>query len=134
MNIEKLEQLKSWLLAGAPERKFDMNTLLDDEQLRLPLSRRNWCGTNCCMAGYVATEMSDEPISRLDEVEAIAAEALGLPPRLANALFYPKTYPAEYCDLTVTWPQWEKITPTQAAQAVQNVIDWKNPHWEEIFE
>lgn len=130
MNIEALEQLKAWLLAGAPDRHFDMGFLIDPDQFET----QNWCGTSCCMAGYVATALSPEKPHYIDEVEFLACEHLGLNPSLGNALFYPKVYPQEYRSVQETWPDWFKITTQQAAQAVQNVIDRQNPHWEEIFE
>jgi hypothetical protein len=134
MNIKMLEQVEQWLLAGAPERKFDMNVLVDDVQ-----GKENWCGTSCCIAGYVfqqtkaydAVIKKDEPFFQWNhDIEQIAADALGMDKSEAYKLFFVRETGNDYGDYQ---GDWEKITPAQAAQAVRNVIDHGTPMWETIL-
>jgi len=126
MNKERLEEVAQWLEAGAPERKFNMNRLLD-----APMSsaEKNWCGTECCIAGYVVTRYIPQSVN-LDRIEVNATELLGLKENVSNALFYPKVLGSEdgFDDC------WDDITPIQAAQAVRNVMKHNNPLWEDILE
>jgi len=131
MNIEKLEQVEQWLLAGAPERKFNMNKLVEvpDGQ------RENWCGTTCCIAGYVYQQevpfnqnQHNKDFTGWDVVENTAAEALGLDWGVANRLFYPSNSGFSYAG------SWGEIKPQEAAQAVRNVIEQGEPLWETILD
>jgi len=125
MNKERLEEVAQWLEAGAPERIFNMNRLLD-----APMSsaEKNWCGTECCIAGYVVTRYIPQSVN-LDRIEVNATELLGLKENVSNALFYPKVLGSED-----SFDDWGDITPIQAAQAVRNVMKHNNPLWEEILE
>ena len=134
MNIKMLEQVEQWLLAGAPERKFDMNVLVDDVK-----DKENWCGTSCFIAGYVfqqtkaydAVVKKDEPFFQWNhDIEQIAADALGVDKSEAYKLFYVRGSGDDYSDYQ---GDWEKITPAQAAQAVRNLIDHGTPMWETIL-
>lgn len=125
MNKERLEEVAQWLEAGAPERKFNMNRLLDDET---GSPDNNWCGTECCIAGYVVTRYIPQSVD-LDQIEEDATKLLGLDCHLSDALFYPRVLGSED-----SVGDWEKITPIQAAQAVRNVMKHNNPLWEEILE
>jgi len=125
MNKERLEEVAQWLEAGAPERKFNMNRLLDTS---MSSAEKNWCGTECCIAGYVVTRY--KPLGWYgDEVEKDARDLLGLDYPLSDALFYPKVLGS-----IDSFDDWEDITPAQAAQAVRNVMEHNNPLWEEILE
>ena len=133
MNIKMLEQVEQWLLAGAPERKFDMNVLIDDVK-----DKENWCGTSCCIAGYVfqQTKAYDAVVKKGEnffqwqhDIEQIAADALGINRHEANRLFF--VHNSEGLDYQ---GDWEAITPQQAAQAVRNVIDHGTPMWETILD
>ena len=132
MNKKRLEEVAQWLEAGAPERIFNMNRLLD-----APMSsaEKNWCGTECCIAGYVVTRYIPQSVD-LDSIEKDATELLGLKENVSNALFYPKVLDSEeHIGLfRSALDGWVNITPIQAAQAVRNVMKHKNPLWEEILE
>lgn len=135
MNVEKLEQVEQWLLAGAPERKFNMNRLVE-----VPEGQKdNWCGTACCIAGYVyQQEVAFNPVKHdpryngwdgWEDVAETAQKSLGLDPDVANRLFFLKhregfSYTGE----------WESVTPQEAAQAVRNVIEQGEPLWETILD
>lgn len=123
MNKERLEEVAQWLEAGAPERKFNMNRLLDTS---MSSADKNWCGTECCIAGYVVTRYKPFKLN-LFRIEEDATELLGLEPEVSDALFYPKILgtgeQVGYLD---------DITPAEAAQAVRNVMEHNNPLWEEI--
>jgi hypothetical protein len=132
MNIKMLEQVEQWLLAGAPERKFDMSVLVDDVE-----DKKNWCGTSCCIAGYVfqQTKAYDAVVKKGEkffqwqhDIEAIAADALGITRSEANKLFFISD--SEGRDYQ---GDWEAVTPQQAAQAVRNVIVHGTPMWETIL-
>jgi len=135
MNIKMLEQVEQWLLAGAPERKFDMNVLVDDVK-----GKENWCGTSCCIAGYVfqQTKTYDAVIKSGEtfyqwqhDIEGIAADALGMDKSEAYKLFFVRESGNDYSDYQ---GDWEAITPQQAAKAVRNVIDHGTPMWETILD
>jgi len=133
MNKERLEQVEQWLLAGAPERTFNMNRLVE-----VPEGERdNWCGTACCIAGYVfQQEVAFDPQLHVGnhfgiwmDVEAVAGETLGLSPEVAAQLFFIENGKGRaYTGV------WEDVTPQEAAQAVRNVIVHGEPRWEEILE
>lgn len=125
MNKERLEEVAQWLEAGAPERIFNMNRLLDAS---MSSAKKNWCGTECCIAGYVVTRYIPQDVN-FDRIEVNATELLGLKENVSNALFYPKVLGSED-----SFYYWEDITPIQAAQAVRNVMKHNNPLWEEILE
>lgn len=132
MNKERLEQVEQWLLAGAPERRFDMNTLVD-----IPADQKeNWCGTSCCIAGYVfSQEVAFNPSKHnryfvgFEQVGPIAAEALGLSFEVSNRLFYIQSTSGVGYD-----GDWAEVTTEQAAQAVRNVIEQGEPMWENILD
>ena len=132
MNKERLEEVAQWLEAGAPERKFNMNLLLDEEK---GSANKNWCGTECCIAGYVVTRYIPQDVN-FDMIEEDATKLLGLKESVSDALFYPKVLGSDdYSDsLGLHFGYWEDITPIQAAQAVRNVMKHNNPLWEEILE
>ena len=125
MNKERLEEVAQWLEAGAPERKFNMNRLLNVET---GSAKKNWCGTECCIAGYVVTRYIPQDVN-LDSIEEDATELLGLEESVSDTLFFPKVLGSE--DMVFCW---DDITPAQAAQAVRNVMKHNNPLWEEILE
>jgi hypothetical protein len=131
MNKELLIQTINWLEAGAPERKFNMIKMIEYDDT----PPKNWCGTTCCIAGYVWQQSkTPEDIQGglyvyWDTIEAQAAAMLGLKPAIAHQLFYPsssdnRSYPGE----------WEEITPAEAAQAIRNVMAHGEPRWEEILD
>jgi hypothetical protein len=132
MNIERLEQVEQWLLAGAPERLFNMGTLVD-----VPYEHKNnWCGTSCCIAGYVFSQ--EVPFDRnthnsgfngFGDVEPVAAKALGLDEKVAERLFYIMNRGGFQYD-----GDWADVTADHAAQAVRNVIEHGEPLWENILE
>lgn len=132
MNKERLEQVEQWLLAGAPERRFDMGRLVD-----VPEGQKdNWCGTSCCIAGYVfSQEVAFNPskhnprFNGYEKVEPIAAAALGLSDRVSHRLFYIQSINGMNYE-----GDWAEVTPEQAAQAVRNVINYGEPLWETILE
>ena len=132
MNKERLEEVAQWLEAGAPERTFNMGRLLDDET---GSPDNNWCGTECCIAGYVVTRYIPQNVN-LDQIEEDATELLGLEESVSDTLFYPKVLGS--IESVGGWDSetggWENITPAQAAQAVRNVMKHNNPLWEEILE
>lgn len=132
MNKERLEEVAQWLEAGAPERKFNMETLLE---VKTSSAVHNWCGTECCIAGYVVTRYIPQDVN-LDTIEKDASRLLGLKEPVSDALFFPKTLDLkEPVGLFGSKTDgWENITPAQAAQAVRNVMKHNNPFWEEILE
>lgn len=135
MNKELLIQTINWLEAGAPERRFDMGKMVEyDDHENIP---DNWCGTTCCIAGYV-WQQQKTPLdivgnfySFWDEIEAQAAEMLGLDYGTAHKLFYPATTGGPYQNFPGSW---DSITPKQAAQAVRNVMTRGASYWEEILD
>ncbi|NBW16170.1 MAG: hypothetical protein EBR82_50125 [Caulobacteraceae bacterium] len=130
MNLELLEKTAQWLEAGAPERNFNMNKLVDWATVHE--DSKNWCGTTCCIAGYVWQHVHPNP--HVDwsigyDITREAALALGLLEETADRLFYPSTLDDdEYGGV------WDEITPTQAARAVRNVMERGEPYWEEILD
>lgn len=133
MNIERLNEVVEWLEAGAPERVFNMQifTNVDREE-----DYENWCGTSCCIGGYVLSRyVFDTPKSFFEELEKdmkIGEEArkiLDLDPRVADALFFMRDmktgnyYSAD----------WTEVTPAQGAKAVRNVIKFKDPKWPKVL-
>lgn len=132
MNVEKLQQVERWLLAGAPERAFNMNRLVE-----IPADQKeNWCGTACCIAGYVYQQNVKFDATRHNhrffgygEVEDIAAKALGISESVGEKLFYIQD--------SKGWQyegNWDEVTAAHAAQAVRNVIDHGEPLWETILD
>lgn len=132
MNVEKLQQVEQWLLAGAPERRFDMSKLVDVPEGH----KENWCGTSCCIAGYVFSQevafnpdMHNWGFIGYDSVEPIATAALGLSYEVGHRLFYIKSISGMgYLG------DWDEVTTADAAQAVRNVIDHGEPMWEIILD
>jgi len=125
-NIQRLTETAEWLEAGAPERRFNMNRLLDVET-----GDENWCGTECCIAGYVVTRYAPTDVRR-HNIEGQARELLGLNNWVADALFYPRSIVTD----ELVFPadgSWTSITPAQAAVAVRNVIKHNDPKWKEIL-
>ena len=132
MNKERLEQVEQWLLAGAPERRFDMGRLVDVPEGQ----KENWCGTSCCIAGYVfSQEVAFNPSKRnwrfngYEEVEPVAAAALGLSDEVSHRLFYIQSTSGVGYD-----GDWAEVTTEQAAEAVRNVIEHGEPMWENILD
>ena len=132
MNVEKLQQVEQWLLAGAPERAFNMNKLVD-----IPAGQKdNWCGTACCIAGYVYQQnvkfdatKHNQNFFGYGEVEDIAAKALGISSAVGEKLFYIQDREGfQYAG------DWDGVTAADAAKAVRNVIDHGEPLWENILE
>lgn len=131
MNIEKLKQVEQWLLAGAPERTFTMSKLVEVPDGH----KENWCGTACCIAGYVyQQEVAFNPVKHSPnyywgEVAETAQKSLNLDPDVANRLFYLENRKGySYTG------RWEDVTPQQAAEAVRNVIEFGEPLWETILD
>lgn len=122
--MNRLEETARWLEAGAPERNFNMNRLLNLQGN----AENNWCGTECCIAGYVVSRWGNPNLC----IESQACKLLGISSNVADALFYPRELnnPEEQINSTA----WENITPAQAAQAVRNVMEHDDPHWREILE
>ena len=133
MNKERLEEVAQWLEAGAPERTFNMGRLLDTSAVNI--AEKNWCGTECCIAGYVVTRYIPQDVD-FDKIEEDATELLGLKEPVSDALFYPKVLGSldTVGGFVSATGGWENITPIQAAQAVRNVMKHNNPLWEEILE
>jgi len=133
MNKERLEEVAQWLEAGAPERTFNMGRLLGPSDANI--AEKNWCGTECCIAGYVVTRYIPQDVD-LDKIEEDATELLGLKEPVSDALFYPKVLGSEgnFDNYLSIMSCWENITPIQAAQAVRNVMKHNNPLWEDILE
>jgi hypothetical protein len=132
MSIKMLEQVEQWLLSGAPERIFDMNVLIEDVE-----DKENWCGTSCCIAGYVfqQTKEFSDVVKKGEElyqwsykIEQVATDTLGLHSYEAKLLFFIRD--SKGCEYS---GDWEAITPAQAAKAVRNVIDHGTPMWETIL-
>lgn len=132
MNKERLEQVEQWLLAGAPERRFDMGRLVE-----VPAGQKdNWCGTACCIAGYVYQQNVKFDPTKHDrhfygfwEVDDLATKALGLSEGVAKKLFYMEDSQGYQYD-----GDWDQVTAADAAKAVRNVIDHGEPLWETILE
>jgi hypothetical protein len=129
MNIERLTEVAEWLEAGAPERKFDMRTFFDFDAKQ----PQNWCGTSCCIGGYVLSKyVYDNPIDYFESVdsdEVQAGNALGLTQEQWRALFFiydMKTSIAYRAS-------WKDVTPAQAAKAVRNLIATGDTNWPEIL-
>jgi hypothetical protein len=123
MNKERLTQVAEWLEAGAPERRFNMNRLLDTETTT---DRTNWCGTECCIAGYVVTRFWPEDVVMAEKdgsADTLAGEILDLEPEMADRLFYPRN----------TVEDWSAITPEQAALVVRNLLQHGEVDWEIIL-
>lgn len=135
MNKELLTQTIAWLEAGAPERQFNMSKMIEYEGDK----PTNWCGTACCIAGYVWQQnKTPEDIEGglyafWDTIERQATEMLELEFPVAHRLFFPATIDPEYGSMSYQG-EWDAITPRQAAQAVRNVMDRGEPHWEEILD
>lgn len=124
MNKERLTEVALWLEAGAPERKFNMNRFLNTDETT-PLS--NWCGTECCIAGYAVTKYAPEQVISAEmygNVDDIARDLLGLSNEDARQLFYAKS-PLGYSYTG----QWEDISPYDAAIVVRNLIKTGEVNW-----
>lgn len=131
MNVEKLQQVEQWLLAGAPERRFNMGQFVDVPEGQ----KENWCGTSCCIAGYVYQQNVefDAATARhrcgYGKIEEVAVEALGISKEVGNRLFYIKSISGMHYR-----GDWDEVTTADAAQAVRNVIDHGEPMWENILD
>lgn len=111
MELTPLEQLRDWLYDGAAGIHFDMDHgLMTSED----------CGTVCCIAGaaYILSHTAI-PKEHLpwETVRDVAQHWLGLED---NDMFFGH-------DLFSHHLAPDHCTPEQAAQAVQNVIDGKEP-------
>lgn len=126
MNKERLTQVAEWLEAGAPERKFNMNRLLNISETTDTV---NWCGTECCIAGYVVTKFAPEDVAIVADsgsADWLAGKLLDLEPETADDLFYPKDSHARQIE------DWSAITATQAATVVRHLIETEEVNWEII--
>lgn len=150
MNVENMNQLKTWLEDGARHAFFNMHTGIEDveiaveEGLEVEGYGKGDCGTVCCIAG-AAQMMSHaekgEIFPSMDIQSWVIDEFQGWDSTLKQS--------SEWLGIDVTSsntaedPDWfghdlfnpasapKNCTPQQAAQAVQNVIDGK-PAWEGI--
>lgn len=126
MNKERLEIVAQWLEAGAPERNFNMMMAIEADE-----NADNWCGSTCCIAGYVATHFNPD-FDVMDDVFKEAQNFLGLETPVSDALFFPNTLgAAESGDYLGVY--WMEITPFFAAQAVRNVMEHNDPKWEVVM-
>lgn len=133
MNIPDLLRLKAWLEAGAPDVIFNMDfdqkrpdellpSELEDHLEASSQTQKHDCGTVCCIAGAaeLMSRDSNEPHPSRDwqVIGRRALTWLGLEDNPGNfmrhPLFDPRLAP-DHC------------SPDQAAEAVQRVIDGKNP-------
>jgi len=127
LNKERLTEVALWLEAGAPERKFNMNRFLNTDETT-PLS--NWCGTECCIAGYVVTRFAPEDVVMAEKngsADHLAGELLDLEPEMADQLFYPKDSHSRQIE------DWSAITPEQAGVVVRNLVETGEVDWEIIL-
>lgn len=127
MNKERLTEVALWLEAGAPERKFNMNRLLD---ISFTTDTTNWCGTECCIAGYVVTRFAPEDVVMVEKngsADHLAGELLDLEPEMADQLFYPKDSHSRQIE------DWSAITPEQAGVVVRNLVETGDVDWEIIL-
>lgn len=143
MNLEHMTKLRDWLLAGAPHVYFSISyglgSFVEGEYSDIPADQfeKGHCGTVCCIAGAAAQFSGLKPEHRETDwslVRALALDYLGLPSNgkhMGHDLFCHELAPTS-------------CTPQRAAQAVQNVmegkapwiavqnvIDFNNPKWEE---
>ena len=118
MNIAAMLELKGWLEAGAPHVRFDIDMGYVTES----------CGTAVCIAGSCIV-LSGQA-AKFDgsgggadwfKVAAAALEWLDLPDN--GTLYGHRLFAADLAPAN--------CTPAQAALAVQNVIDGKQP-WEGV--
>lgn len=98
--------------------------------------KNNWCGTSCCIAGYVFSQEvafnpdeHDHNFNGFGDVESVAAKALGLEEKVAERLFYIQDRGGFQYE-----GDWGDVDATHAAQAVRNVIEHGEPLWENILE
>ena len=110
MNIPRLTQLGQVLCNPLPhDYQFNMNTFMRREGTY----QDHWCGTECCLAG-LAVLVFDSPRPKAHISTAThASQLLDLTSDQASALFFPYHFHERH---------WEDITPTRAAQAIQNLI------------
>lgn len=116
MNTENMAQLRDWLLAGAPHLdRFDMMVGVDA------------CGTTCCIAGYAYQAKHGFRTPTPDDLEEGELEI---------AWDLVKETALEWLGLTSDGVNWYghrlfhgplRTTPQQAAQAVQNVMEGREP-------
>lgn len=108
MNVERLTEIRDWLLEGAPERgvvkRFDM----------MHWSTPTKCGTVCCIGGTASLWYGE---GRENDVES-AGGLLGLNSSQSMRLFYAQSG----VDL-------DSITPAHAARCITKlletgVVDW----------
>jgi hypothetical protein len=133
MNIEKLTTVYNWLAAGAPEAeadglRFNMRQFIDGDIASQMKDPENWCGTSCCIAGFVAVkELPGQSHSEIMiRAETVAEKALGLNPDQAHDLFYAWPRP--------DWLAFEDITPSQAAGVVKTLIETGRVRWDLVEE
>lgn len=143
MSHENLTKLHNWLMAGAPHVAFNMDYGLLNVDSLSHSSRRTIrevelnkpgvgdCGTVCCIAG-AAYQMATDSLGKVPraaaelltwgEIQNKAAEWLGLTlddEHTFHPLFDPNLAP-------------DDCTPQQAAEAVQNVMEGKDPWPEQL--
>lgn len=161
MNIENLKQLKDWLMAGAPHAILSMDIGISDldhlyiaelgeeenEFIQNQKLQKPDCGTVCCIAGaaqmmshaeggeiFPSIMKQNEILETSDSWLVTRDEALawlGLEAQLfySDDLHFRQDHFGHKLFSNRLAP--DNCTPHQAAQAVQNVIDGKEP-WEGI--
>ena len=129
MNIENLTILREWFLAGAPHYYLNMNLPYGNpadpevvEYVDKPIP--NSCGSAGCIAGaayHLLEERPDKHIPLEDQWDVIrpkAMELLDLPEK-GDPFFGHSLFNSDICP--------DDVTPEMAAEAIQNVIDGKDP-------
>ena len=145
INVENCNKLLAWLEAGAPHAVFhmrfsngpienvcsieDLRTYYPSAYQQVEAKGIGACGTVCCIAGAAAGMASGDIAKPLDEgwhdVTDKALKFLGIKRQsnpvdswMIHDLFDPFLAP-------------ENCTPQQAAQALRNVMEGKDP-WEGV--
>lgn len=161
MNIENLKQLKDWLLAGAPHAILSMDVGIieldnlyvadpsgeESDFIQNQINSKPHCGTVCCIAGAAqmmshADESEVFPsIQKQNEIletsdswpftrdEALAWLGLEAQQFASSDPHFSQDHFGHKLFSNLLAPT--NCTPHQAAQAVQNVIDGKEP-WEGV--
>ena len=130
MNHENFDILKQMIRTAESENHFDMSVFNSHAAGNPEKQPFHECGTICCMAGlaalwaeskthcdYVEREvtysMMTDPLEYMLGVCVDVAEELSMPP--TNYL-------------------WKEITADQACQALDNVLEYGEPNWEDILQ
>jgi hypothetical protein len=113
INIEAIRFVAKAILA--------QNTVLPNGE-RLEFDMKNWCGTACCIAGWINFLITDDENARKGEHDLISAERkLGLTRNEALELFSPA--------LTIPYSE---VTPQQAAEVLLRLADTGSVDWKEL--